>query len=211
MSTMSLCTCKCAVCGAESEQDVLTSANAFGSPDLDLRPSEMARSTMSFWIGECPHCGYIASSIEAETKISKDFLQSVEYRSCSGIDFKSPLATKFYKSYLISLSLENHEDAFYDSLHAAWSCDDVGDFTNGIHCRKLALAELDKLLAQNGNDTMRVQKADLLRRAGLFDAVIAQYSDIHFESDDLNKIIAFQIERAKQKDICCYTVADVLE
>lgn len=38
---------KCAVCGKESEQITLASTNTFGSPDLDLRPPEMKRSTMS--------------------------------------------------------------------------------------------------------------------------------------------------------------------
>ena len=37
----------CTVCSAKSEQTVIGSTNAFGAPDLDLRPPEMQRSKCS--------------------------------------------------------------------------------------------------------------------------------------------------------------------
>ncbi len=55
---------KCQVCGKTSMHPVLMSTNSFGYPDLDLRPAPMQRDTMDTWLDECPHCGYVASSLE---------------------------------------------------------------------------------------------------------------------------------------------------
>ena len=201
---------KCSVCGIESEQKVLVSTNAFGSPDLDLRPPEMQRSTMKWWIQECPHCGYVSTSIEDETNISIEYLNSYEYCTCSNNSFKSELAEKFYKYYKINLSDNNEEDAFYAILHAAWSCDDIGDTDNAIYCRKLAIAEIEKIIENNDNETLKVQKADLFRRAGLFDALIENYNPLDFEDEILQKIISFQIQKSIEKDSSVYTVANAI-
>ena len=57
MTTQSAEECTCAVCGRVSMQGVIMSTNAFGSPDLDLRPPPMERFTIDHWVQECPHCG----------------------------------------------------------------------------------------------------------------------------------------------------------
>lgn len=202
---------KCAVCGKESEQITLASTNTFGSPDLDLRPPEMKRSTMCWWVQECPYCGYISENIDDETDVDIDFLQSAEYISCSGKAFASELAQKFYKYYLINLLDENEEDAFYAVLHASWACDDAEDIDNAVYCRKLAIVEIEKLIKETDNPTLLVQKADLFRRAGFFQLVINDYGNINFDEELLNQIIAFEIEKSVQEDMNCYTVADVTQ
>ena len=63
MTTMFRQKYKCAVCGTEKEFYGIASTNSFGSPDLDLRPPEMQRSTMGQWIQQCPKCGYVSGSI----------------------------------------------------------------------------------------------------------------------------------------------------
>lgn len=211
MSTIRTIKCICSVCAEESEQRVLASSNQFGASDLDLRPPEMLRSTMSFWIQECPHCGYVSENIEDDTTIDKEFLKSTEYSSCSNNDFKSELAKMFYRYYMINLLDDNCDDAFHAILHAAWSCDDVGDKDKAVYCRKLAIVELEKIIDNTNKEILKVQKADLLRRAGLFNLVINEYSDLNFKDEILQKIISFQIEKSNQEDIKCYTVADVLE
>ena len=210
MSSISFLNCKCSVCGKESNQRVLASTNTFGSPDLDLRPPEMKRGTMPYWIQECPYCGYISRSIKDETSINEEFLRSEEYCSCGKHDFKSSLAKKFYRYYMINLFDDNKEDAFYAILHAAWSCDDIRDKNNAIYCRKLAVIEIDKIISNTNNETLIVQKADLLRRAGLFDIVINEYSNLDFKDEILKKIITFQIKKSNEEDMSCYTVADAI-
>lgn len=206
-----LVTCKCSVCGIESEQRELSSTSAFGSPDLDLRPPEMQRSTMPVWIQECPYCGYISKSIDSITSIDQNFLKSDEYLSCSKRNFISNLAKKFYKYYLINLLDKNSEDTFYAILHAAWACDDINDRENAIFCRKLAIVELEKFIQNKSDETLLVQKADLLRRAGLFNRVISEYSTLVFKDETLQKIISFEIEKSKEEDTYCYTVDDVIK
>ena len=125
MSTAARVTRKCSVCGKESEHRVLMSSNTFGGgPDLDTRPAEMMRSTMCYWVQECPHCGYISEDISDETSVGKEYLDSEEYIKCNNLKLPTDLANKFYKYYLLNIKDENPKDAFLAALHTAWICDD---------------------------------------------------------------------------------------
>lgn len=203
--------CKCSVCAEESRQTSLASTNMFGSPDLDLRPPEMKRSTMRWWIQECPHCGFVSDRIEKAGGVDRGFLESEAYRTCSGKRFLSQLAARFYKAYMINLREGEQENAFFHVLYAAWACDDAQDTQNATDCRKLAVEQIDKMLTRHDDDTLKVQKADLLRRAGMFETVIKEYSPSAFTEEVLRKVIAFQIAKAKEGDTACYTVADAVE
>ena len=209
MTTMRKEKCKCAMCGAENEYNVIMSTNTFGSPDLDLRPPEMQRSTMSLWVQECNQCGYVSAEIADKTKIAPEFLKSEEYVSCSGIKFKSKLAARFYKYYLLNNSgNKNKEKAFFAVLHAAWACDDADDYDNANKCRTIALS-LHPTLPQDEN--FRVMKMDLLRRSGQFEALSKEYSSVEFSQDILNQIAKFQLRKAAEGDRSCYTVANAVE
>ena len=201
---------KCSVCGFESNYTVVGSTNTMGAPDLDLRPAEMARSTMHWWIHRCPECGYVALGVDKETKLDRSFFESEAYRSCDGIAFSSILASLFYKSYMIKKAEEDWYGAGFAAQRAAWDCDDAFDEENAVLCRKLAVEALEKLFEVEGYDEeLTVMKADLLRRAGLFDRVIEEFNPSDFSEEILQKIVAFQIEKAKEKDTGCYTVASV--
>lgn len=202
----------CAVCGETHEFRVIGSTNTFGgAPDLDLRPPEMQRSTMSHWIQECPSCGYISSSVDEDTTINADFLKTPEYLSCDGINFESALAARFYKYYKISLHDSKPRDAFFAILHAAWACDDYQDDVNAAHCRKLSLPLLSELIdsATDEKETLSLIQADIMRRAGLFDEVKRRFADTRYSQDLLNQILEFELSRADQHDVDCYTVSDV--
>ena len=109
--------CECAVCGAKNRYSVLASTNTFGGgPDLDLRPPEMRRSTMPYWVQECPECGYISEEVSDPSDVSREWLQSEEYLTCDGISFVSDLARLFYRYYLINLKDDNPFDAFHAVL-----------------------------------------------------------------------------------------------
>ena len=203
---------KCAVCGETHAFTVIGSTNTFGgAPDLDLRPPEMQRSTMGQWVHECPSCGYVSSSIDEKTSVSEAFLKSPEYLSCDGVDFESALAARFYKHYMISLRDKNPKAAFFAVLHAAWACDDANDEDSAAHCRRLALPLLSELIASEPGDaeTMSVLKADVMRRAGLFDEVQREFASVRLSQDLLNQILAFELSRAEEHDTGCYRVSDV--
>ena len=205
---------KCGVCGNTSNQPVLLSTNTDGWPDLDLRPAEMQRSTMNTWVHECPHCGYAAGNLENDCGISKEFLESERYLTCDGMEFKGRLSPRFYRSHLIMDELGYAERCFYNLLHCAWDCDDKDDAENAAKVRKLAVDYIEKLIPEKDdserNDLM-VMKADLLRRSGQFDRVVAEYEELFLDDGLLDVVIAFQVEKAKLSDTGCYTVDDVLK
>lgn len=204
-------TATCALCGKESQQIILLSTNTlWGSSDLDLRPPEMARSTMCWWLQECPHCGYVAWNLSDSTALTLDLLQEEIFSPCKMRNFASELAKRYYKLYLILSFDGKRQDAFRAILRAAWACDDARDIQNAIFCRRRALTLLDKVLAiKKNNETLILQRADLLRRSGQFDVLIREYADKTFSKPNLNRIAAFQIQKAKEKDTACYTLADV--
>ena len=201
---------RCAVCGAKSEQLSLISTNAFGSPDLDLRPPEMERSTMEYWAQKCSRCGYVADRLDTAPRIHLPFLKKDEYKKCLGLTFKSELAKTFFQQYLIQLAEKDAQKAFYAVLHAAWACDDEEDEENAVLCRKYALAEMDELLKKGEDETLLIQRADLLRRAGLFEKVIEDYEGCTCSEELLTRIAHFQVKRAYEGDISCYTVEDAM-
>jgi hypothetical protein len=229
MTTMFRQKYKCAVCGTEKEFYGIASTNSFGSPDLDLRPPEMQRSTMGQWIQQCPKCGYVSGSIDdAAGKVTIKWLKSKEYIHNDGIEFQSGLADQFYKYYKISLLNEDNETAFYSLLHASWACDDCDDTKNAAHCRIMAIPLLTKLIdgivagkpepeedcdedADEKKDNLLLMKTDLLRRSGQFDKLLSEYASRSFKNDIMNKVLAFQLAKAAEKDTACYTIQEAVE
>ncbi len=213
MTTMVREVKECAACGSKHEYSVIASTNSFGAPDLDLRPPEMQRSTMYLWVEECPDCGYVASDITNKPgRVTKEWLQSQAYGTCDGIHFRSDLASRFYKHYKISLLNRKTEQAFCAIHHAAWACDDCKDAKEAVACRELAITLIEKLIAKKHKnaDNFLIMKADLLRRAGRYEQVIAEYSAMAFENDIMDKVRLFQLEKAAEQDAGCYTVQDAL-
>lgn len=208
---------ECAVCGGISEQFVILSTNCFGSPDLDLRPSQMQRSTMSYWVQECPHCGYVAGDIEKAEygAITKEQIKSI--LSNGSLNLHSELAQVFYKKFLLgnaALKRDNRE-LFFDMLHAAWDCDDAKDMEGARQCRLLALNFLDEYLSETDDEeektNLSVCRADLLRRTGQFEKLKTEYSPNMYKEDILKKIISFQIEKANEENVGCFKVSDAAE
>lgn len=198
MTTMYQDTVKCYVCGKESKQTVLGSTNSFGSSDLDLRPPEMMRGTMEYWAHECPYCGYIAKNIDLGTVVTEAWLARVEFINANNIEFKSELAKRCYKEYLINLEDENIYKAFAVILNAAWACDDAQDIGNAVLCRNLALDLIDELIEKEDDpSTLMLQKIDLLRRSNQFNKALGEFSGISMDKDLLQDILDFQLEKAK--------------
>ena len=203
---------KCFVCGAVNRFYEMGSTNAFGSPDLDLRPPEMERSTMDMWIQACPKCGYVSSRIDDPVELPREWFSSDKYLTTEGITFISDLADAFYKRYMICTETDDTEAAFSNALYAAWECDDCGDMANAKLCRSKAVNLAEDLIKKADDEETKnnylLIKADLLRRSGCFDRLINEYSKVSFDNELLNSILEFHIEKAKEKDDECYTVED---
>lgn len=210
MTTFYRETAICPICGSIVSYSAIGSTNAFGSMDLDTRPPEMERSTISHWLIECPECGYVAPNMREKPAIDRDFLESDIYKTCDGMVFESNLAEGFYKRCLISLRSGELEHGMFDMLHAAWACDDAGD-PNAAKLRSYLVEIADALISEDDREELRIMRADFLRRSGEFDKVIEDYGNAKFSNDLLNTIARFQVKLAGDKDSRCYTVQDAIE
>lgn len=165
---------------------------------------------MEYWAHECPYCGYIAKNIDLSTVVTEAWLARVEFINANNIEFKSELAKRCYKEYLINLEDENIYKAFAVILNAAWACDDAQDIGNAVLCRNLALDLIDELIEKEDDpSTLMLQKIDLLRRSNQFNKALGEFSGISMDKDLLQDILDFQLEKAKKHDNACYTVEDV--
>lgn len=150
MTTMANTPFQCSVCGGTTSFQTIMSTNAIGSPDLDLRPPEMQRSTMSAWVQTCPHCGYASTSIDRPTSVTKAWLSSSEYASVADVSDgteKTPLpvlAKEFYMSSKCYLADGSLDDAVTDLICAAWACDDAGEDA-AEYARKFRLLAADAM------------------------------------------------------------------
>lgn len=169
---------KCAICGKRSEHPMLGSTNEFGSRDLDTRPPELARSTISMWIQNCPSCGYCAPDISKAKSKASELVESNIYRK----NLKNPdlpdLANYFLCWSLIQENAEDYANAGWASIHAAWACDDFGNDKNAKSCRMRAVAMLQKAkekgqkFAENTGAEYALM-VDLLRRSGQLDLALS--------------------------------------
>ncbi len=212
---------QCFICNQTAEYPELMSTNTIGYGDLDFRPAEMKRSTMPYWAEECPFCGYVARDISRRVpfpKYVKQLVTSAGYEDCDGIGFKSDLAKRFFRKYFLAMEKDDRREAL-SSIHcAAWACDDTPDEEeNAKKCRELALEVApvytvdDLAYADEEEESEDLIRADLLRRTGRFDEVIAEYSGKKYVIEKVhNSIVKYQVELASRHDDACHTVEEAL-
>ena len=214
MTTVFPQTIRCFMCGSENEFGVIGSTNSFGPTDLDTRPPEMKRSTMSYWVQTCPVCGYSAVDLSDDTPVGREFLETDAYKTCDGIEFVSDLAKEFYRHYLIMAAEGKEEDAFWALLHAAWASDDKEDETGAVLSREKAIIIAYKLLdagVPEWKDTLSLILADMLRRVSCFDELLKRYDAVRFNGELQNQIIDFEKELARRKITKCLTAKDAVD
>lgn len=205
---------KCAVCGHESKQEVIGSTNSSGTRDLDLRPPEMARSTMPYWVQRCPECGYCNDSLDEKTSVDKEYLSSKEYKALFADIQEDSLAASFIRQARIAEKDKSYENAMYAYLSAAWCCDDARNSEGAKQCRLLALKLLDAnfkdIVKSSDEDTITCLKTDMLRRAGKFEEAqaVAEKQLPKVKQHIIKQILTFEIEKSKAKDAKVYRVAE---
>lgn len=211
MTTVNSIDVACSNCGAKSPHMVLGSTNQFGSPDLDLRPPKMARSTMSYWLQECPHCGLVAPQLDAAERDDQGILTAPEYARTRADGSIPPLARRFLCRAIIVAARDDPEDAFYQSLSAAWVADD-SDLEDLARTFRLKAAAFLQGLA-TADPELQVQLLDVLRRAGAWDAAAALSKDLAAETLEppLPRIVSFQGALIGRQDRGRYTVDQALK
>jgi len=213
MTTYEPQTVTCANCGQTSEHQVLASTNAFGSPDLDLRPPEMRRSTMRFWVQKCPHCGYIASDI-SELTGDVALVTSPAYTELLNNQRYPRLAAQFL-AHAILLDHSHPEQAVQSRLHAAWVCDDAEQLELARECRQRAAETLAARKPFEDSDHGVAQGAvlvDMLRRSEQFDQALSECHallSMASAKDFLRLVLEYQCRLISKRDNSVHTLVDV--
>lgn len=213
MTTLFSETVTCNVCGTENEISTIGSTNAFGSPDLDLRPPEMQRSTMSFWVNECKGCGYVAADLSEETDIAPNDIHQASRDFRESFLSAPPTALNFLQA---SRWAKDHYGRAMHLLRAAWVFDDKKQAENASKARALAATSLRHALLDEDTESqpsMRAQLIDILRRSGDYSTAIDVSDALLGDStidDTLRQVAVFQRDKCNAHDSACYTVAEAL-
>lgn len=224
MTTLSRESRKCFICGAVAQFPTIQSTNSFGYPDLDFRPAEMKRSTMPYWIQQCPGCGYVASDISRPVpfiRYVRDLIKSDDYLNCGDIAFHTELAQQFFRQFYLLFEEGRKEAALNAILSAAWCCDDSGESDSAYKCRLLALELIPPTInpdAETDEEELREQnalsliRADLLRRTKKYDEVVQVYTGAHFPADRaFDSMAKYEVELALLEDDSCHSIGEALE
>lgn len=198
----------CYCCGETAKQTVLLSTNSLGSPDLDQRQGGMARSTISYWLQECPFCGYVAPNIEEGDAKATSFLQTPEFQAVSFDPTFDPAARRFL---VRAAERAHHSDrmaAFLNTLRAAWIADDVKRPDQAAALRLKAAARLAG--SELKSIDTRLLLLDVLRRASCWDAADALAVEMTVEDlgDPFARVISFHRAKINARDNGRYTIAD---
>jgi uncharacterized protein (DUF2225 family) len=207
----------CAVCGQIASRVLLQGSNTIEPPDFDTRPGEMMRSTLYYWVMECPHCGYAAPDIRESDARAAGIVRSDLYGR-RRTDEALPEDARRFTCYAHLLEqLEQYADAGWTALHAAWLCDDRGNPAAARHCRAEAI-RLWKQGKANGDNFMEEHQqefalvTDVLRRMGDFDAAREACQEA-LGMDDLEPFIEDMLRRQltliQQKDTAAHSMAEL--
>jgi len=208
---------ECACCGHESTQQELTSTSTFGAPDLDLRPAEIARSTLFVQVQECPACGYCARDLSEAPDAASEIVNSVRYTELRLATTPCDLARRFLLASLVEEHAANLPAAGWSAVRAAWACDDDNDPAGALESRERAIALFRSAADQGerfGEDVSSeiAVLADILRRAERFEEAIAvSESALPDCAGVVGSVLAFQVSLSRAGDSRAYTVSHAVE
>lgn len=214
MTSFRIKTITCAVCGASVECTILMSTNAFGSPDLDLRPPEMQRSTLGSWLQECTECGYVAGDISIATDGAREIIASSEYRKLLADDQLPEIADIFHRFSLLQTS--DSRECGIAKLRAAWACDDAGAGSLAQQYRSDAadrLLELRPFEDSEDGASLGTMLVDVLRRASRHGEALDLIHELNTmtvvsSNETVGRVLVFQQALCREEDIGCHTIAD---
>ncbi|WP_319408771.1 hypothetical protein [uncultured Desulfosarcina sp.] len=218
MTTITFRTGKCFICGHKGLFPHMASTNQFGSPDLDMRPPEMLRSTMDMWVQCCDECGYCAPVISKGSPNVNSVINSAEYIKQKS-DYVIPkLANQFLRWFIIERSTGHPAEAGWAALNAAWVCDDHDKVTEARHCREKAIdlfhgARKVGISFADDEASESAILIDLLRICGQFQGANAMCEKaLKRESVPILKdLVLFQIDLIEKKDINNHCFDEIVE
>ena len=206
MTTLQIAEVLCSNCGRKSRHRTLSSTNQFGTVDLDMRPPEMARSTMDTWMQQCPGCGLVALDLSDKWEGDPDWLKSAGYLEAKSRLGIPPLARTFLCKAFLDSKENDHFGAFRQTLWAAWVLDDEKLEVEAREVRLEAARWLEDQTDLNPNTQATL--LDVLRRAQAWDKARRVGEDLQAQTLDavLAAVVAYQLGRIEQRDDGVHTV-----
>jgi hypothetical protein len=217
MTTLFKVKVSCGACGHPFAHHVVISTNIFGSPDLDGRPPEMKRSTISEWVHRCPSCGYCAGEISKFDERFRAVMNSAAYGNQLADQRYPTLASSFICAAMLAEAGERRENAGWTYLHAAWALDDEGKDDLARMARNCAAAIFDALVVEGrpfatNPGASETVLADCLRRAGrepealrVVDRALSQSYE-----EEIKKLLMLQQELIRRGDTGRHLVQEAL-
>jgi tetratricopeptide (TPR) repeat protein len=161
----------CAVCGTKNQvYRVLSYSNRGGpGPSLDFK-----NSGLDGWsIQSCEKCGYASFDLEEKPR-HPDVIQEPEYQAILKHRTLNDKSKALLCAALLDLADNNFKDAAWETLQAAWFCNDKRQFQVALDCRQKVLDLI--FLCHKHQTTMTdsmvvdyILQAELLRQLGKFD------------------------------------------
>lgn len=208
---------RCSVCGAKKKYTGIGSTNLFGSADLDTRPPEMERSTISYWVQRCPKCGYCSSDVSKACPEALTIVNAKEYKDQLNNPTYPELANSFLCRAMVDRESGDFAAATWTLIRAAWACDDSGHLDQAKACRQKA-EEMLGIAEANGQKVARQEEAstallvDLLRRSGQIEqarkVIAARRGGI--TDDIIARVLDLQAVLIDKNDLSCHTIIEVL-
>jgi hypothetical protein len=195
----------CAVCGAPARSAFVAPQPEI-APDLDMRPGEPTRSTLSDWIQVCPRCRAAAPDLSALPAAAKAVVESDAYRALSTSVLEETLP--FRRWALICERTGDRAQQAEALLQAAWAADDAAAMTEAARLR----TEVAALWDGTQDIEIGLRRLDVLRRAGLFEPAAAWAKVLagRQQEETAQLIIAFQQSRIATRDIGRHLISAAL-
>lgn len=196
---------QCALCGTPCHAP-FRMPRPETAPDLDMRPGEPARSTLSDWMQTCRSCGAAAPSIAALPDNARAVVTSAAYAALSASGLSATLP--FRRWATICTETGNVAGGADALLQAAWAADDALDGEEAIRLRQ----QVAEIWAVTADTETALRRLDVLRRAGAFEEAQRQADALATRPlDELGeRVVAFQRARASGGDSGRYLVSSAL-
>jgi hypothetical protein len=216
---------KCALCQQDSPQQFLLSAPS-GQPDLDNRPTGLARNATINAIQQCPTCGYCAREIDIAPDAAASVVAGDAYQASVTVPTlfdkhhrwhhkSNVLAAQWHGLSLIQEAGGANAAAGWSAMSSAWVYDDakLAQLARAARVRAIDLFRMAQAQGERFSDDEHSEAgilADLSRRTDEFGAALAFCDQAEREESSIvvRKAAAFQRELARRRDSRCHNISE---
>lgn len=194
---------RCGACGAPAATPYRPPPPEL-APDLDLRPGEPTRSTLSNWILICPSCGAAAPDLTALGPAARAAMETDAYRKPAGPAEAAP----FLRWAELCRAAGQTAEAAEATLEAAWAADDAASASASAALRRQAAA----LWGDPPDAATALRVIDALRRAGEFAQAASRAAALAATTLDESEteVLRFQRARIAARDVGRHLLSSAL-